>query len=462
MNTLCRSLSLHPLAASLALILGVPDVHAAPLAAPAVVNCLDHGAGSLRQAVIDNISSAPIDLTNLSCSRITLTSGAINVQRAQLIQGPGPALLEIDGAHLDRVFTQTSTQPLALYGLTVQNGYTDTFGGGCIYTAGALQLKNTVVRNCHVSDAGSTVATKGGGVLVHGVLAAFNSAIIDNENYSALGNAFGGGALVDGGAVLDHSTISGNVVSNGGSVAAAGGIDVSGGLTMTYSTVADNHVYGAPASPGSIGGIRAIGGATISQSTISGNSADGGTGGLRLYALSSSNRISDSTISGNSARAVGGMYVTGDTLISNSTIAFNVETTSTNGGGLRIANSSTDLQSTIIANNASGGGAAQNVALGIGGSIGGANDLIGSSPSVTLPVGTIGGDPKLFPLHDNGGPTKTHALRAGSPAIGKGNIVSGYTTDQRGVGFPRVVGSAADIGAYEGVDTDSIFFDTFD
>jgi len=92
MNTLRRSLSLHPLAASLALVLGASGVHASPLAALAVVNCLDHGAGSLRQAIIDNTSSAPIDLTQLACSRITLTSGSINVQRAQLIQGPGAAL----------------------------------------------------------------------------------------------------------------------------------------------------------------------------------------------------------------------------------------------------------------------------------------------------------------------------------------------------------------------------------
>lgn len=91
-----------------------------------------------------------------------------------------------------------------------------------------------------------------------------------------------------------------------------------------------------------------------------------------------------------------------------------------------------------------------------------ANNLIGPSSSVTLPPDTIGGDPMLLPLHDNGGPTRTHALRVGSPAVDAGNEVSGYTTDQRGTGFPRVVGAAADIGAFEGVDADSIFYSGFD
>ncbi len=172
--------------------------------------------------------------------------------------------------------------------------------------------------------------------------------------------------------------------------------------------------------------------------------------------------IISSTISGNSSRSLGGLYASGNTSIKNSTIAFNVETVSQSGGGARFVNTTANLQSTIIAANVSGGGATQNIAVASGGSVAGANNLIGSSPSVTLPAGTIGGDPKLLPLHDNGGPTMTHALRPGSPAIDKGNLDSGDTTDQRGTGFPRVVGARADIGAFEGVDADSIFFNGFE
>jgi hypothetical protein len=54
-------------------------------------------------------------------------------------------------------------------------------------------------------------------------------------------------------------------------------------------------------------------------------------------------------------------------------------------------------------------------------------------------------------LADNGGPTLTHALLAGSPAIDKGVAVAGITTDQRGVA--RTQGAAPDIGSFEFVDS---------
>jgi hypothetical protein len=64
-------------------------------------------------------------------------------------------------------------------------------------------------------------------------------------------------------------------------------------------------------------------------------------------------------------------------------------------------------------------------------------------------------DPKLGPLADNGGPTQTHALLAGSPAIGTGNAAAMAGVgdvplfDQRGAPYGRVVGSRIDIGAFE-------------
>src|SRR5262249_61484220 len=61
----------------------------------------------------------------------------------------------------------------------------------------------------------------------------------------------------------------------------------------------------------------------------------------------------------------------------------------------------------------------------------------------------IGQDPKLGPLQNNGGPTPTHALLDGSPALDKGSNLANLATDQRGAGFARVHGAAADIGAFE-------------
>src|SRR6185436_4857656 len=53
----------------------------------------------------------------------------------------------------------------------------------------------------------------------------------------------------------------------------------------------------------------------------------------------------------------------------------------------------------------------------------------------------------LGPLQNNGGPTFTHALLCGSPALDAGDNTDAPATDQRG--FARVVGDAIDIGAYE-------------
>ncbi len=57
-------------------------------------------------------------------------------------------------------------------------------------------------------------------------------------------------------------------------------------------------------------------------------------------------------------------------------------------------------------------------------------------------------DPLLGPLTDNGGLTTTHALRAGSPAIGRAGLAPCATDrDQRGVRRPQ--GRRCDIGAFE-------------
>jgi hypothetical protein len=56
-------------------------------------------------------------------------------------------------------------------------------------------------------------------------------------------------------------------------------------------------------------------------------------------------------------------------------------------------------------------------------------------------------DPLLGPLQDNGGPTFTHALLPGSPAIDTGDGSAAPVTDQRG--FPRIDNGTIDIGSFE-------------
>jgi CSLREA domain-containing protein len=70
--------------------------------------------------------------------------------------------------------------------------------------------------------------------------------------------------------------------------------------------------------------------------------------------------------------------------------------------------------------------------------------------NVTFPTATCPGtvaDPMLGPLQDNGGPTETRRLGAGSPAIDLVPAASCPDTDQRGVARPH--GPACDAGSYE-------------
>ena len=137
-------------------------------------------------------------------------------------------------------------------------------------------------------------------------------------------------------------------------------------------------------------------------------------------------------------------------------------------GGTALQDYTLYLDSTIIAGNTIDGpgghaadlAASTNLTL----TVIGANNLVGSAdPNVTLPPDTLDADPMLLPLADNGGPTWTMALASGSPAIDTGANPLALDTDQRGDGYARVAGAAADIGAYE-VQTpgDVIFVDGFD
>ena len=250
----------------------------------------------------------------------------------------------------------------------------------------------------------------------------------------------GGGIDNNGTLTISNSTISGNSAFNGG------GIYTNGTLTISNSTIAGN----SAAVNG--GGIINYGPLTISNSTISGNSANGSGGGISNYYYGGLT-ISNSTISGNSAvnGGGGGIYTDGTLTISNSTISGN--SAATEGGGIRNFSSFfVGLRSTIVANNSAPSGPDLN------GNFGVEYSLIKRRTGATLRESVAGSnryglDPLLGPLADNGGPTLTHALLLGSPAINRGSnyapqplVPTAY--DQRGLGYVRAVGRT-DIGAFE-------------
>jgi len=83
-----------------------------------------------------------------------------------------------------------------------------------------------------------------------------------------------------------------------------------------------------------------------------------------------------------------------------------------------------------------------------GGTIAGTHNLVVATDA-TLPSDTLRVCPDLTPLAANGGPTRTNSLPPGSPAIDVGSNTVPVSYDQRGNGFPRMVGAGVDIGAFE-------------
>jgi len=262
---------------------------------------------------------------------------------------------------------------------------------------------------------------------------------------------------------VSNSTISSN--SSGGiynnSVGATRFGLVTGHLTVKNSIILENK------TDSNGGGIfTGYGKLDIANSTISSNEAVGNGGGIHISPRFqySEAEVKNSTISGNVASGSGGgAYIgfTGDgTAVTNSTISGNVALGS-GGGIVHIPHPYYNfpfpvINNTIIAGNngthpdVEGDFNSNDFNL-IGdttGSTGFENDLI--EPDITKILDTT--------LEDNGGSTLTHALVSGSPAIDAGNnnrVSVGLTTDQRGIGFNRIVDgnndtiAIIDIGAFE-------------
>jgi len=161
----------------------------------------------------------------------------------------------------------------------------------------------------------------------------------------------------------------------------------------------------------------------------------------------------DSTISGGGAGLVGINATVTNSTFSGNTVAINggivsLYDSTISGGSFGIENTSLTIGNSIIFGNTTDVGSGNTVTDS-------GNNLIGSGGGLFV-NGTngdlVGVSPNLGPLANNGGPTLTYSLLAGSPAIDAGNnaiIPAGITTDQRGAGFNRISGSTVDIGAYE-------------
>ena len=243
----------------------------------------------------------------------------------------------------------------------------------------------------------------------------------------------------------------------------------SGRLAMTGTTVHNN--IGKQGGGVNLDLSGSAGLSTIDHTTISSNfngpidiggSNVGDAGGLRVLTTVPVT-VSDSTITANRTfRNGGGVWFTGsgdgslaliDSTLTDNQASFAGSTG--NGGGVWNGGGTLTGTRTIIAKNTDPGGASE---PDLHGDISPSFVLLGSATGSTgIATGPLVGsngvpkDPKLGPLADNDGTTKTHAIGTDSPAFDAGGTGCAGGTDQRD--FPRPQLDACDIGAYEHVDS---------
>ncbi|MCH8042402.1 MAG: right-handed parallel beta-helix repeat-containing protein [Planctomycetes bacterium] len=360
---------------------------------------------------------------------------------------------------------------------TISGNTTATFGGGMYVVRGSVTVTNSTISGntagsfggginafngvtvTNSTISGNTAGGFGGGIYAHRMVTVINSIITGNIASSQGGGIYANGADV----TVISSTISGNSANSGGGAIYVFDTDV----TVTDSTISDNRSGGIHVAAAEFGKASV----TITNSTISGNTADDrgdvrfrSGGGIHVFShdVDAFVTVAGSTISGNTAGASGGgIYArsyTRDVIvtITNSTISGN--TAGELGGGI-FAEATSDEDDLIVT--VTGSILSDNTAemspetRDFGGAGFEANySLIGVAASLLLDGGAgnvIDDNPRLGRLANNGGPTKTHALLPGSPAIDAGdpNFAPPPQFDQRGAPFDRVVNGRIDIGAYE-------------
>lgn len=387
---------------------------------------------------------------------VSVTGNGVEIITNTASPGPGQAA-QGGGIYAGNGIAGTHT---ALISSNVAGG--DLSDGGGIYSNAGALASRWELRSNHANR-------HGGGIYLAGAAILGNMLIVENSA------DFGAGVYADAALTLNSSMVADNQASSFG-----GGVEAKHDLTLNNSTIIGN------SAETNGGGIRVLRNASINKSTISSNSAKG-TAGARLGWLQTTSLITvdQSTITNNQSSDStngAGLWLYGNARIRNSTIYNNRAENgdgSRHGSGISLGSTGAQLElvSSIVSRNRINKigticlpptNCFDNIAQSSGSAatIAGQANLIGTS-LISLPTDTIQSDsPGLGTLEDNGGPTPTHLPNSTSAAIDAG-VDNGFTTDQRGDGFPRVIGVQADIGAVEAggslpPEEDDIFADGFE
>ncbi len=416
------------------------------------------GKCTLRAAIQEANALAGVDTVKVPAGvyRLTLlgkaetlsATGDLNIRRSMRLEGAGPSSTFIQGTvcadpddpdctsedvpnDTDRVLsiTKAGWNPVVdISGVTIQNG-----GGYDVVAGGIYVGEGTTVTLSRVRVRENKSRQFGGGITNDGNLTVFQSLVVRNTlPLNAIGGvtSSGGGILNSVGGVLrvERSLIAENEAGRGGGIRNAGGT-----MVVVNSTISGNKAVARG------GGVMNFGQAAFAFATITGNEANWGEPQINL----------------DEERLGGGIYhVAGNgstLLLGNSILAANTDNRSAGD-----ADFAPDCYGT-----------------GPGGAFSFRGNVVGVwNPNCTLkdvilaglPLDRVGTsnaprNPKLAPLADNGGPTRTHAALAGSPARDFGTSLIGGALyacpalDQRNFVRPRDGNgdglAKCDAGAYE-------------
>jgi beta-glucanase (GH16 family) len=354
-----------------------------------VSSLADNGAGSLRKALGSVCVGGTIRFAPALAGGTITNLSALTIGKDVTIDGAGAPGLTISGGDAVRVFEISAAAAATIRNLAISHGYGFELAGG-ILNNGKLTLDHVVVANNRVASSGNDFWKGGGGI------------------YNGDGSAL---HLID-------STVRANTTDqvDGGGV--YGFFNTR--LTIERSTIAGN-------SAGNVGGgLRTLGNVEMLNSTLSGNASAAWHGGA-IFHTDGTMHIASSTIVGNTSPGgtAGGIFV----------------------GTFTAGSPTLTLINSIVAGNSSyqcqpgpfGSGTVTATSLG--------HNLAGDGSCFAVASDQIAADALLGPLADNGGPTASHALLPGSPALDTADAAASPPIDQRGVSRPQ--GAGSDIGAFE-------------